>query len=756
MQYIQEGSQADLLMRVVTRVSHLAHGSAYQEFPGAYGGFLGTQVSWVYGGHTRIIGPLQGLRAFFQYCFLPLRACVLTPSQLSGQHHAAREPLPRCSTVPPCCRPHHDAPTCAAPWGTAAVHIRTALIRCSNPSWLLSLLVVLTRCLLISLGVMLLRPCLCACCSPGYLTLPAAAQADVRRRLSRCGLAATLDHAVRLALSTQQEGLTYGSSSSSSSLQQAPHPGFASALAKVVSTAAHVVDSGIVRLLEPAPSAAPAVPGISCSSAACGGAGEESGSGGAGGGRRSGHQLGMLYTLSKGAAVLARELDGLSGAAAGAGSTRGQPGRRQETRARLLDWAARVLIALNMVMECMKPETLQRIGEANGSEEEEEASGGEDGGDDVAWGWDAVCVDEVQEALALAARAASNLAASLAWALAADLTAATAAAEREGTAAVQLSSEQTTGVAAVCGVLRDAAQWWRRPLLLPPAQLLACQPQRLLAAACALAAVLPPDPLNLKTRLGVWLASTVVVMAAHRTLSGRVRSWMAPGAAATNAAAAAAPVSVDSSVTMVASGDAVVDTCGGCLAAPLQYAVRHTAGVAVGYVVLMLALLKIAAGEVEAKAGVPCCEGGRDATGEVDGGFQQCAAIMAERVARSHDGRGPRDQIEHRQLPDGSFPIDLLDREQQGAGGPPPPLAPPGALPPPLALPPRRQGALPRLRVCGNPRCGNFAERSEGALPLKQCGGCRAVRYCGAECQRAHWREGHRAECKALAAGEGR
>ncbi len=69
-----------------------------------------------------------------------------------------------------------------------------------------------------------------------------------------------------------------------------------------------------------------------------------------------------------------------------------------------------------------------------------------------------------------------------------------------------------------------------------------------------------------------------------------------------------------------------------------------------------------------------------------------------------------------------------------------------------LALPPSRAGALPLLRVCGNPRCSNFGMECEGVLPLKQCGGCRAVRYCGADCQRAHWREGHRAECKALAA----
>ncbi|KAG2497001.1 hypothetical protein HYH03_005006 [Edaphochlamys debaryana] len=55
------------------------------------------------------------------------------------------------------------------------------------------------------------------------------------------------------------------------------------------------------------------------------------------------------------------------------------------------------------------------------------------------------------------------------------------------------------------------------------------------------------------------------------------------------------------------------------------------------------------------------------------------------------------------------------------------------------------------LRVCGNPRCGVLAAGAEAELGLKQCGGCRAVRYCCSECQRQHWRGGHKAEC-----GQGR
>ncbi|KAG2484108.1 hypothetical protein HYH03_017060 [Edaphochlamys debaryana] len=51
------------------------------------------------------------------------------------------------------------------------------------------------------------------------------------------------------------------------------------------------------------------------------------------------------------------------------------------------------------------------------------------------------------------------------------------------------------------------------------------------------------------------------------------------------------------------------------------------------------------------------------------------------------------------------------------------------------------------LRVCGNPRCDALGAGAECALPLKQCAGCRGVRYCCVGCQQAHWRGGHKAEC---------
>ncbi len=36
---------------------------------------------------------------------------------------------------------------------------------------------------------------------------------------------------------------------------------------------------------------------------------------------------------------------------------------------------------------------------------------------------------------------------------------------------------------------------------------------------------------------------------------------------------------------------------------------------------------------------------------------------------------------------------------------------------------------------------------------LSKCSGCGITKYCGRDCQVAHWKGGHKAECKALGAG---
>ena len=49
---------------------------------------------------------------------------------------------------------------------------------------------------------------------------------------------------------------------------------------------------------------------------------------------------------------------------------------------------------------------------------------------------------------------------------------------------------------------------------------------------------------------------------------------------------------------------------------------------------------------------------------------------------------------------------------------------------------------------CGGPSCTKTAAEVE----LQKCGQCRAVSYCRKECQREHWLQAHKGECKGLAA----
>ncbi|PNH12441.1 hypothetical protein TSOC_000624 [Tetrabaena socialis] len=61
------------------------------------------------------------------------------------------------------------------------------------------------------------------------------------------------------------------------------------------------------------------------------------------------------------------------------------------------------------------------------------------------------------------------------------------------------------------------------------------------------------------------------------------------------------------------------------------------------------------------------------------------------------------------------------------------------------------------LRLCGNPSCGNFGGDCEEELKLLKCSRCRSVRYCGGACQKQHWPQ-HKEECErwavVVAAGE--
>ncbi len=557
-------------------------------------------------------------------------------------------------------------------------------------------------------------PCSCDAGAPPT-SIQVTTSPDVRRRMARCGLAASLDHTLRLTYSAQDAG----------------DAEVAEFLGRTRLAWSGAVDARLVSVVPPTSGTGSERQAQGCGSTD-------------GGGRGEGEiQLGIVFTLSKRAAMLTRALEAVSGV--GAAGARAQGQGAGQRRRQILDWAADVLALLVAAANSMEGSVRERV-EAAGREAA--AVSGAGGCSDAVWREDAVCLDEVQEALALAARAASNLAAPLGWELAADIgTAAGVAAARGRAGAVQWSSAQELGPRAMCELLACTLQWWRRALL-PPAQLQACQPHRLLAAACALAAALPGLQVSnsrelesSRKRVCVLVPDLLVIMSAHETLSGRVRMWLAPPPAAASSSASGGGSGSSGS-------GAEPEACAGCLEAPVRTVTKRALKAAPTDAVLALALLKIAAGQggsTEGRAGA-------------DGGFRHFAAAVGDFVVLGF-GNPSRNNIMDVPTPDGSTLEDVLVQEVGGPGDlppPPPPVAPSGVLPPPLTLPPSRQGALPRLRVCGNPWCGNFAEECEGALPLKQCGGCRAVRYCGADCQRAHWRAGHKADCKLMVAEAGK
>ncbi len=51
------------------------------------------------------------------------------------------------------------------------------------------------------------------------------------------------------------------------------------------------------------------------------------------------------------------------------------------------------------------------------------------------------------------------------------------------------------------------------------------------------------------------------------------------------------------------------------------------------------------------------------------------------------------------------------------------------------------------LQRCSWWRCTHLAGDSEAGVERSKCGGCSGKWYCGRECQVAHWRAGHKAEC---------
>ena len=57
-------------------------------------------------------------------------------------------------------------------------------------------------------------------------------------------------------------------------------------------------------------------------------------------------------------------------------------------------------------------------------------------------------------------------------------------------------------------------------------------------------------------------------------------------------------------------------------------------------------------------------------------------------------------------------------------------------------------GRTPAQDFCSCGACGK--EPSATGKRLQVCAGCRSVSYCSKQCQREHWKNGHKAECERL------
>ncbi|KAG2492796.1 hypothetical protein HYH03_008956 [Edaphochlamys debaryana] len=342
---------------------------------------------------------------------------------------------------------------------------------------------------------------------------------------------------------------------------------------------------------------------------------------------------------------------------------------------------------------------------------------------------------------------------------------------------------------------------------LPLARLLACQPHRLLVAGCKLLCAWAPGdqapihPDNASqhaqdehSQWWVGLASrmplALAALAAHPQLSSRVRRWLVHhstgqgqgdgtddiddgtdvvggGGGGGGAAAGAAGCSAAGQEGQEGWGPCEGEE--GCLALAWHAAMRSRGAEATRYgwqiSVCGSALQRAAQGASGGGGGGDDSGGGGGASSgdegssepDADTAFRQVAMSLVEWMV-GRMGRGEvqdlaaacpppfRDELRSRfaQARSRTDVERLAAAEAQSAG-----LMVP--LPLPLAAPPAGR-VLSRLRVCGNPGCCEFGGRSEGGLPLLQCGGCRAVRYCGGACQWAHWRAGHKGEYGAMAA----
>ncbi|KAG2487398.1 hypothetical protein HYH03_013967 [Edaphochlamys debaryana] len=257
-------------------------------------------------------------------------------------------------------------------------------------------------------------------------------------------------------------------------------------------------------------------------------------------------------------------------------------------------------------------------------------------------------------------------------------------------------------------------------------QLLACQPHRLLAAACKLLCadvsaptyVPPGNPIaatvDCRGRLAVLVELSLVALASIPELSPHVRSWLMPITDLGDGGGGGGGTMVEEAQASSLGPPTASER--GCLEQLLR----------LGVMPRMFDL-----GTASSSLGASGCV--------VIGGTIILRMRRVDALALSLESELLAQNEESEWQRQGPA------REGQVAALVAAPLPPP--LPVPLAA-----AALLGVKMCAYPGCLSYGGGSEAGLPLRLCGDCRCVRYCGAACRNAHWRAGHKQECQAAKA----
>ncbi len=294
---------------------------------------------------------------------------------------------------------------------------------------------------------------------------------------------------------------------------------------------------------------------------------------------------------------------------------------------------------------------------------------------------------------------------------------------------------------ASCGLLAYPLAAWAPSR----GELLAAAPRELLAAACRLLPLLVRhlphvDGADAECLPAGAVVSALLVLAAHEGLGGDVRVWLL----ATSPAAGSGAADPATEAAVAAAIAKAADPHAGSLFAPVKDLIDLMNQPAIGMSQAATLLANLLAAAVAS-----CLEAAPASASTASSSSAAASAASASDAAIEKFRTFAGKMLAIWQLKSGARgkaagPMDpwVMLRSHLTS------LMEVNTCDPAVLAGMTLQAPVELPRVCSNPVCDNFREQSEGALKLQRCSGCGGgVRYCGVECQRAHWRAGHKEEC---------